>query len=415
MAAHHRLSPSALSALLLCSGQVLMREQRVDTGRAEAAAGETCHQAGHFCLVTGEASSHALKGRKGCVFTVTDNNGVSKELKYDFSQFDEELADLTDEYIEYVRGIPGVGAYEARLDLSRFIPGCWGTSDVIKVDFSHRADKGRTWRVLHVIDAKFGRVRVSAKRNAQLGGYALGKLAQAGLLFEAYDEIVFHIVQPKIRNFSTWTVDIDWLRDLARRMTALYWETELGATQFVPGEEQCVYCPAAGDCRARVDHIMSLIKRDGVLLDVSKLSFQELEQLYVQLDEIEDFIKAVRSTVEARARAGEQLSLTKFVETTGRRRWENDTSAADKLLDLGLSESEVFKKTVVSIGAAEAALGIKGKKLTPQQQAAKDMLSEVIRRPEKKLTLVTLDDDRPAVSPFDDMAAQFEKFENAIT
>lgn len=119
----------------------------------------------------------------------------------DLTYFDEEMAENTDSYAEFVmeqvaeakQSCPDpLVLVEQRLDFSRWVPESFGTGDCVIV-----ADD-----VMTVIDLKYGvGVIVNAENNSQMRMYALGALN----LFESiYDiqRIRTIIYQPRRDNIS---------------------------------------------------------------------------------------------------------------------------------------------------------------------------------------------------------------------
>ena len=122
--------------------------------------------------------------------------------------FDQEMADCTDDYAQYIAeqiskyGDPVV-MVEQRLDFSKYVPDGFGTGDCVIV-----ADE-----VLTVIDYKHGKgVAVSAEHNSQMMLYALGALELFDSLYDI-SEIKMVIFQPRLSNISEFNITTEELLD----------------------------------------------------------------------------------------------------------------------------------------------------------------------------------------------------------
>ena len=105
---------------------------------------------------------------------------------------------------------------EMKLDYSEWVPGGFGTGDLVLVSDD----------VLEVMDMKFGRgIPVSAVDNSQIQLYALGALNQFGCLYNI-NTVRMTIVQPRLDSISTDEITVDDL---------LYWATNtvMGAAEKV--------------------------------------------------------------------------------------------------------------------------------------------------------------------------------------
>ena len=110
--------------------------------------------------------------------------------------YTDEAESVTDEYVAFcIETIEAVRSgcpdplilVEHRLDYSEYVPGGFGTGDLVIV-----ADG-----VLEIIDFKGGRgVRVDADHNSQLMLYALGALTEFDALYDI-QSIRMTIVQPR--------------------------------------------------------------------------------------------------------------------------------------------------------------------------------------------------------------------------
>jgi len=138
---------------------------------------------------------------------------------------------------------------EQRLDFSNYVPGGFGTGDLVIV-----ADD-----VIQVIDFKYGKgVEVSAANNPQMMLYALGD----DYLYDV-KTIKTAIVQTRLNNISEWEISADDLLEWAEN--TLKPTAELvakGEGEFKAGSH-CRFCKFRSICR----------KRSELMLEATKYEF----------------------------------------------------------------------------------------------------------------------------------------------
>lgn len=181
----------------------------------------------------------------------------TKSLTY----FDEEMAECTDAYAQFVLETLAAAKttckdplvlVEQRLDFSRWVPEGFGTGDCLIV-----ADD-----TLSVIDYKHGLgVLVEAEKNPQMMCYALGALE----LFDGIcdiQKVSMTIFQPRRENVSTCTLSKEELLQWAE--TVLKPTAELasrGEGEYKAGDH-CRFCKIRATCRKRAEYNLELAKYD---------------------------------------------------------------------------------------------------------------------------------------------------------
>lgn len=412
MAGHHPFSPSTLSSLLKCSGRFSLGAVREDEDNEARVEGTLCHDAGYYVLVTDRQSAHEV--REG-LFTLA-RPGRPRETwqQFDFLDLNEELADYVDDYVSYVRSIPGVRFYEQKLDLSVILPGYNGTADVVAIHDEIQAD-GSVTRTVHIADGKFGRIKIFAFQNPQLGAYAIGAIAKALASHGPVDRVVLHIVQPRIHHYDTWEVELDWLDQLVDDIRRLSVRVMLGEAEFNPGEIQCEYCPAAGKCPAQTDWVAGKLTgfQGRPLRDVRLMTPEELGvEVLPHLDAIKSWVKAAQKVALTFALADQKVTGHKLVRGTAKRRWKDERSAGNYLRKLGLPSASVYRQKLIGIGEAEKLAGVAGrKKLEGELLQRREQLSAYIERPLGGIKLVPESDARPEISGGADVS-EFDDFDD---
>ena len=143
----------------------------------------------------------------------------SKDPTENLSFFDEEMADCSDMYAQYVmeqlaaakeKCKDPIVLIEQRLDFSKWVPQGFGTGDCVIV-----ADE-----TLTVIDFKYGvGILVEAEKNPQMMCYALGALQLFDSIYDI-DSVTMTIFQPRRDNVSTYTISKEELLKWAEEVLA---------------------------------------------------------------------------------------------------------------------------------------------------------------------------------------------------
>ena len=262
-----------------------------------------------------------------------------------------------------------------------------GTPDLIIVDHGYR--------VVYVIDFKWGVIPVSAYKNMQLATYLklfkdTGEFPVQKLLVDRPYTIKFVIFQPN--NFSTdeqfdmWVVDDDWNRKFNEDVEKLV-ANEL-PVYFSEGEH-CRFCPAAESaCPLKRDTVDRGLTTIGAPMTpaVSELTDEQLSFLVEHGSLLKKFIDDAEKHSWKRLTSGNSVSGLKLVKTFGNRKWKGGaTEEVEKQLG-----DDAYKMSIISPAQAEK-LGMDVTDLVDRPERTKVVLNSDNRQGIEVSTVETSD------------------------
>lgn len=367
---HAKLSASGSAQWLNCPGSVKAQENYGDDTNEFAMEGTRAHEVADRCLKKGkDAAKYVGK---------TVHNVV----------IDSTMAEYVQEYLDYVRSHEGENTKlftEERVDFSNVVPEGFGTLDAAVLDY----DTG----ICHIFDLKYGRgVQVYSYENTQSQLYALGMINELGWM-DAIKSFRIHIVQPRKVTPPPWDVSVADLQQFATFATE---RAELAMTNSaprVPGDKQCQWCKAKGDCAALGKFVEESISAE--FDDLDNICAEDLDDYRKKtiLDNkklIINFVEAVEKSVYNQIEDGTGFDGYKLVSGRSARVWTDDAEAY-LVTTLG---DDAYNKKLIGVGAAE--------KLVEDK---KD-LDAYLTKPEGKPTLAPEHDKRDAIN--NDVTEDFE-------
>lgn len=366
MAAHARLSASGADRWARCPGSVKAEENHIDKGSDFAAEGTTAHALADYCLSNGVVAAPCVG------------------MTFEGRQVDAEMCEYVQQYVDYVCSFSGEHFYEQRVDFSPWVPEGFGTSDCIVIDAKNK--------LLRVIDLKYGKgVRVDAENNYQAQLYALGAINDMGFLLEV-ERVNIAIVQPRLDHISEWEIPVSDLMSFAEHIKARAQLACKDDADRVPGEKQCQWCKAKATCPALYDLTQKTLMQSFDVIQIDTLPKAECltdQQLKLALDSrklIESWLSAVEQYATEQILDGKQLAGYKLVEGRSVRQWVDEQQAQMALAER-FDESEIYKKSFISVAQAEKLLG--------KKQAA--LLDSLVTKPQGKPTLAPESDKRAPI------------------
>lgn len=395
-AAHAVLGPSGAHRWINCPGSIRVSAQvKQDPGTTSPAALEG-------------TIAHALleiEGRHAFGQTTREEYLLEYEAWRTSTGFDldrvGEMAAHIEECVNFLKGRmsmldrPTI-LFEKRL--SAGIEGVWGTSDVI----IYTATSIEVW------DLKYGMGHlVEPEDNEQLMLYALGALDTYGDIIDDTTHCVIGIYQPRIAGGVSWWETTpeyirEWRETVARPAAALALTDD---APVIPGEAQCTWCPARGECAVRArwaagqDFGAPYVEAQRAdLLDAAEMS-----TVLSRIPAIEKWCKDIKEAALTRLYTlGEEIPGYKVVLSGGRRGIQDETAAIETLVGAGLSEEDVATRKIKALGELEKAL-----KRSGVSESLDDVLGSLIRKSEGSPSIVADTDKREAVNSLSEAAKDF--------
>lgn len=269
---HAVLSASSSHRWLACPPSALLCEKKKDKPSDFALQGTDAHA---LC-------EHKLKIALG---------QQSKDLVENLTFYDEEMAECTDMYAQYVmeqlsaakeRCKDPIVLIEQRLDFSEWVPDGFGTGDCVLVSDD----------TLTVIDFKYGlEILVDAENNPQMMCYVLGALSLFDGIYDIKD-ITMTIFQPRRENISTFTISKEELLFWAENTLAPTAKLAANGEGEYKAGEHCQFCKVKATCRKRAEYNLMLARYDFEM--PANLEDEEIEAILSKADEFVSWVNDIK-------------------------------------------------------------------------------------------------------------------------
>ena len=372
---HAKLSSSASKRWLGCPGSVKLSEHYANGSSIYADEGTIAHGMAEGMISKDDKLVQKYEVEAAKFY------GEHPELNGTFLEMKMILQPYVD-YVfeEYAAQVHEDGAAqlmtEERVDLTEYIPGGFGTSDVVILR------QGR----LHIIDLKYGKgVSVSAEDNPQLKLYALGTLARFDMLYDIED-VVMTIYQPRLDNVSTDTIKAKDLYAWGEEVIKPGAQLALSEDAPVHAGDWCQFCPARYDCKERARDAMELQKYLGRMV----LSPEEIAEILGKIDRLTKFAEDIKDSALTKALDGEEIPGWKVVEGRSIRKYVGSEEEIVRQCEgAGYDQALLYERKLLTITNMEKLMG--------KKQFA-EVLGAYVEKPEGKPTLAPESDKRPAIT-----------------
>ena len=221
------------------------------------------------------------------------------------------------------------------------MPGVFGSSDIV----------GRLEGRAVILDWKFGDgVMVEAEENMQLMFYAAAALRTPACAwaFDGVTEIDCVIIQPPF--IRVWTTTLDRIAAFERQLVRAVAASGLPSAPLADGD-WCKWCTAKPICPIKTGQLDRIKQVAMQSIDVDKLA-----SYLAVADDVEDFIKSVRALAHQMLENDMPVPGYKLVAKRATRHWADPATAKARLLDLGLTETDVTKTELLSVAQSEKVL-----------------------------------------------------------
>lgn len=367
---HSVFGPSSIERTMLCPASFIETlRSPIEPESLAAAHGSKCHGVIAKCLAV-----HWDKGNWKAV-------AVYRSLPED-DQF--LVRDCMDFAIPLMRGAVDV-AIENDVSLAPWnLEEIYGTSDLT---IFHP-------QKVYTIDWKFGGSPVYVDENPQLGCYMAGSVGYP--VPDTYDGLHIAIGQPVLDYFESYQFTPATLLDLTLRIRKAIDKALSPNPDYIPGDKQCMFCPAKMYCRARMKYnlqnaqdtfsALAIIQKQEPQVRVS-----ELIGVLEKLKAVEKYASDIRKFFHNEILFGRPIPGYKLVYGRSSRKFTNPQAAALWLIQHGnVPARKAYKSEPVSVAQAE--------KLNKSLKKDPDFIA-LYTKLDGKPQLVSEDDPRPAVKP----------------
>lgn len=379
--AHALLSASGASRWLNCTPSARLEEEfGKDETSAYAAEGTLAHEFAELIIrhtILKELSQADFEAR---YYELLEND-----------LYTEDMLDYVYQYVDYVKDELAASSVdtkdailitEEKVDLRQWIPESFGSCDAIII-----ADG-----TMKVMDLKYGKgVPVSAIGNKQLMLYALGAYDKYSIMYDIVN-VDLHIVQPRINNINSWSVDAEELLKWAENTVIPAAKLAFNGQGQLKVGDWCKFCKVKARCRELYKANIELAKYDFASPQ-DLLTDEEIADIIDKAPRLVEWANSVLAyATEEAVENGKVWPGHKLVAGRSTRKFTNEIDVANTLIKEGFERDAIFDTKLKSLTALERVTG---------KKAFEALLGSYVVKSEGKPTLVPLSDKRPAIGAED--------------
>ncbi len=381
---HAVLSASAAHRWMNCPGSISLCQGIPDKGSSYAEEGTLAHSLAEL-IINYNLSRMTKAEFKKAMKDIESNSFYCQEMQDYIKDYTERIWELMNEAKAVCKDAELLT--EQRLDFSAWVPGGFGTGDVVIV-----YDK-----VIHICDLKYGKgVGVSAEQNPQLMLYGLGALSTYDMLYDI-ETIKLTIIQPRLDSISSYEISAEELQQWGDTVVKPAAAAALADNAECTAGDWCRFCKAKAVCRARKDAMTELAKlefKDARLLDDS-----EIGEVLRMADLLTAWAGDVKEYAQEEAEKGKKWDGWKLVEGRSNRKYSDEAKVAEALKNAGYDEALLYEKKLYGITAMEKIIG---------KKPLAEFCGALIIKPPGKPVLVPESDKRPEINSADSAVKDFE-------
>ena len=386
MAEHAKLSASGSHIWLHCTPAVELSKDFPDKDTEYTKEGTTAHKLAEL----------KLDRIYGLMPLRSISAGLNKLKKSEY--YNDAMEEYVQKYVDWVEetynavGIDSADCElltEQRLDFSAWVPGGFGTGDVVII-----ADG-----TLTVIDLKYGQgVRVNAFENPQLMLYGLGAYDTFSVSNDIR-KVRMIINQIRLDAISEYEISVEDLLKWGEEYVKPRAEMAMkGEGDQHPGD-WCTFCKCKAVCRARAEEALEMAKHE--FKDPPLLEEDEIGEVLEKATRIQAWISDVKKYAQEEAENGRKWPGWKLVEGRSVRRFVDPLEVEKRLLAAGYEKAIIYKDPeLLGITAMEKVVGGKKKLET--------LCEGLIEKPPGAPTLVPETDKRPEINAAENLKKEFD-------
>lgn len=384
---HAILSASSAHKWLNCTPSARWEESLPDTKSDYAEEGTLAHQFAELVL----RKKWVTKEMPPAMYNMRLNELRENPL------YQQEMERHAETYLDYItskcllyKTEPYVAA-EIKLDYSMYATEGFGTGDCILIAEND----------LYVIDYKYGKgIKVDAEDNPQMMLYALAAYHKYKAFYDI-KQVNMAIVQPRISNYSEWSIDVKHLLDWGEGIEVLARLAFEGKGDFCPGEH-CRFCKAKAICKARAEENMAVYEfaERKNFIGPKELSLEEIGGLLSKAKTLAKWVKDIEEYALAESLKGNLVPGWKAVAGRAVRQFTDQEKAFNVLTQNGINEELLYEKVPLSLAKCEKLVGKKD---------FRGLLSDYIFTPQGKPTLAPENDKREKITVQEDAKSEFQE------
>ena len=308
-------------------------------------------------------------------FSFNAQRGALGEIPAEMDRFTDTYVDtVLERYYSCKKVCPGARLFvEQRLDMTPWIPGCFGTADACIVSDT----------ILEVLDLKYGKgVPVEAVENPQARCYGLGAVHEFGDLY-AFTHVRNTIVQPRLDSITEEVLTREELLAWGESIKPVAEQAWKGEGQFSPGDN-CRFCSAKAVCKARAFQSFDLLS--ACLDSPDVLPDETIPGILKVAETCEQWIQDVRAYALNQALRGQVWPGYKLVKgKRPSRAFRSEEEAEEQLVRAGYTSDQYKVTRMKTVAEVEKLLG---------KRAFDALMGGLVVQGEGKLTLVPESDSR---------------------